>query len=103
MIKANDVDDTCRESVGAWYSEVDAYDFDAAQPFAANWSKGVGHFTQLVWRGTSGVGCGVGINDGWGEEFVPGRFMRLKCKVVVCRYQAPGNYAGNEVFRDNGE
>lgn len=48
-----------------------------------NWSD-VGHYTQLIWRDTTEVGCGVataGGND-----------------ILVCRYDPPGNYMGRRVY-----
>ena len=48
-----------------------------------NWSD-VGHYTQIVWRNTTEVGCAVataGGND-----------------ILVCRYSSPGNYMGQKAF-----
>src|SRR5262249_43203864 len=39
--------------VGMWYGEVSAYDFHRG-----GFSMKTGHFTQVVWRGTTKVGCG---------------------------------------------
>jgi hypothetical protein len=44
-----------------------------------------GHYTQLVWRDTTDVGC-AGTDDGHG-------LYRL-----VCRYSPPGNVMGQPVF-----
>lgn len=41
----------------------------------------VSHYTQLIWRDTTEVGCG--ISEGAVEE------------IVVCRYRGPGNVIGN--------
>ncbi len=40
----------------------------------------VGHYTQMVWRGTTRVGCAL-ADDGRDE-------------ILVCRYAAPGNVMG---------
>ncbi|MBL0213243.1 MAG: hypothetical protein IPQ07_05120 [Myxococcales bacterium] len=61
--------------VAMWYDEVKGYSWK--QP---GFSMQTGHFTQVVWRGTTKVGCGLaqcGGNDIW-----------------VCEYDAPGNWEG---------
>jgi uncharacterized protein YkwD len=48
-----------------------------------NWAD-VGHYTQMVWRNTTEVGCAIasaGGND-----------------ILVCRYAPTGNYIGQKVF-----
>ncbi|GAX42881.1 SCP-like extracellular [Tolypothrix sp. NIES-4075] len=49
-----------------------------------NWAD-VGHYTQMVWRNTTQVGCAV-VDGGDGNA-------RL-----VCRYVSPGNVIGQSVF-----
>lgn len=52
--------------------------------FPANSRSGrvqdVGHYTQLIWKDTTHVGCGIG--RGRQEE------------ILVCRYHRPGNIIG---------
>jgi hypothetical protein len=48
-----------------------------------NWMD-VGHYTQLVWRNTTHVGCGVAIGSG-----------RI---IMVGRYFPPGNVDGEPVY-----
>ena len=46
-----------------------------------------GHFTQLVWKSTTDIGCGLAI---------------IKNKVYgVTNYFPPGNYIGSSNFRKN--
>ena len=59
-----------------WYNEVKDYDFKSAARLPSNFME-VGHFTALVWKGTTEIGCGV--KDGY----------------VACHYcNAPGNMMG---------
>jgi uncharacterized protein YkwD len=46
--------------------------------------KTVGHYTQMIWRNTTKVGCGVA--RGGGYDF------------LVCRYSPQGNFMGEKVF-----
>lgn len=63
-------------SVEAWGDERDDYDFDKGE-----FSKKTGHFTQLVWRDTTDVGCGRKLcgERGW---------------YLVCEYWPRGNVIG---------
>jgi uncharacterized protein YkwD len=63
-----------------WYREVDGYNF--RKP---GFSMSTGHFTQLVWAGTTHLGCGMTTCKG--------------LDIIVCNYDPPGNvergYAAN--------
>ena len=64
-----------RATVAMWYDEIKGYSFK--QP---GFSMQTGHFTQVVWRGTTSVGCG-----------------KSQCKgmdIWVCEYDPPGNWEG---------
>lgn len=63
-------------SVEAWGDEREEYDFGDAE-----FSKETGHFTQLVWRDTTDVGCGRKLcgERGW---------------YLVCEYSPRGNVEG---------
>ncbi|KAF5020801.1 hypothetical protein F66182_7161 [Fusarium sp. NRRL 66182] len=74
-------------SVEAWGDEREEYDFDAAE-----FSEETGHFTQLVWKETTDVGCGRRLcgERGW---------------YLVCEYWPRGNVEGQfseEVTREEG-
>jgi hypothetical protein len=44
----------------------------------------VGHYTQMIWKGTSQVGCAVARGRGW--------------DILVCRYSPPGNWIGDRPY-----
>ncbi len=66
--------------VEMWYREVDDYDFRGG-----GFSMDTGHFTQLVWKETTHVGCGTSTCNGM--------------DIVVCNYDPFGNVEGG--YRDN--
>lgn len=66
--------------VKMWYDEISLYKFPDG-----GFSMKTGHFTQVVWRGTTHVGCG-----------------RTQCKgmdIFVCEYDPAGNWEGQ--YREN--
>ncbi|MCU1282690.1 MAG: hypothetical protein JWM53_6236 [bacterium] len=66
--------------VGMWYDENKQFSFRSG-----GFSMKTDHFTQVVWRGTTAVGCG-----------------RSQCNgmdVWICQYDPPGNVEGQ--YRDN--
>lgn len=67
------------QATQSWYNELKDYSY--ASP---GFSPQVGHFTQMVWKGTTEVGCAVLNVKGsqWLETY------------VVCDYQPPGNVVG---------
>jgi pathogenesis-related protein 1 len=67
--------------VGKWAAE--AKDYNPAKN-ACREGAVCGHYTQLVWRRTKQVGCGVA--RGGGRE------------VWVCNYDPPGNWVGQRPF-----
>ncbi|MRR15835.1 MAG: SCP-like extracellular [Deltaproteobacteria bacterium] len=50
---------------------------------SGNWSD-VGHYTQMIWRGTTEVGCAKSTGGGF--------------DYLVCRYAPPGNVRGEKVY-----
>jgi uncharacterized protein YkwD len=76
------------EHVLGWYEEIGSYDFNSGRSVDGS---PVGHFTQLVWRGTTHVGCGLAQCGG--NDF------------LVCNYAPAGNSAmmgrEAETYRQN--
>ena len=66
--------------VNDWYSEISQYDFTSNTP-----SGETGHFTQVVWKSTKHVGCGIASCSG--------------NDLLVCQYSPAGNYDGQ--YLDN--
>ena len=65
--------------VNAWVSERSDYDHET------NSCRGrCGHYTQVVWRDTKQVGCGVARKD--------------RREVWVCNYSPPGNIVGERPY-----
>ncbi|KAG2494168.1 hypothetical protein HYH03_007803 [Edaphochlamys debaryana] len=94
-------DKSCAGAVNAWYGEVNWYDFNTPNAFRDNWSNSIGHFTQLVWKSSTQVGCGVATSP---ERMVfpSGTVFMGGCKVIVCRYDPYGNGpATDAAFRAN--
>jgi len=60
--------------VAYWYNdEIKKYDYNKP-----GYSSGTGHFTQVVWKSTTEIGCGY----------------NSKCGHYVCQYNPPGNITG---------
>lgn len=62
------------------------YFIEASFPYVSttgNW-RTVAHYTQMVWRGTTEVGCGLAT--GGGNDY------------LVCQYSPQGNFMGERVF-----
>jgi pathogenesis-related protein 1 len=55
--------------------------------------KVCGHFTQLVWKNSKKVGCGVVTCDGAKNSYGKGRV-----ELWVCNYDPPGNYISQKPF-----
>jgi pathogenesis-related protein 1 len=65
-----------------WATERADYDLDSA---TCRVGKVCGHWTQVVWRATQALGCGVAICPDNGQ-------------IWVCRYSPPGNIIGERPF-----
>lgn len=66
-------------SVADWYNEIEYT--PGQQGAVSRFGSRTGHYTQVVWKGTTHVGCGYYNN------------------VLSCQYSPPGNYGGQ--FRRN--
>ncbi|KAI9745677.1 MAG: hypothetical protein M1818_001211 [Claussenomyces sp. TS43310] len=67
-------------AIDAWGQERDQYDFKSG-----DFSESTGHFTQIVWKSTTSVGCGRFACNG--NDATPGWY-------TVCEYYPPGNVLG---------
>jgi Cysteine-rich secretory protein family len=77
-------------AIDAWGNERIHYDFNSPTGF----SEKTGHFTQLVWKDTTSLGCAA--IDCTGRNALTGH-------ILVCEYWPPGNVVGqgNAFFRTN--
>jgi uncharacterized protein YkwD len=71
------------QAVTSWYNEVADYDYNNP-----GFSGKTGHFTQVVWKGSTDVGCGAAE----GEATIGGN--TYTAVYVVCQYAPPGNFQG---------
>ncbi|KAF3386698.1 Cell wall protein PRY3 [Penicillium rolfsii] len=106
-------------TVEAWGNEREYYNFDRPTGF----TEKTGHFTQLVWKSTTEVGCAAvdcGYTEGDNKDRrdtsdtskikssrirprEPDGSTRAQGWYVVCEYTPPGNVVGdhNEYFKKN--
>lgn len=70
------------DAVNSWGSEKQLYNGEAIND--TNYMQ-FGHYTQMVWRGTTEVGCGAATTASGST-------------VWVCRYSPPGNMQGEKPF-----
>lgn len=84
---------TASDVVESWYEEVMCYQpgpfmrgdmCDMACTDAMN-ASGCGHYTQVIWRNTERVGCGVAVCPNGAE-------------IWTCNYDPPGNYLGQNPY-----
>jgi len=74
------------EMVHGW-SEEKAYFRDGLFPQVQDTpqdSHVVGHYTQMIWKSTTAVGCALAVGGGW--------------DVLVCRYSPAGNIIGEAPY-----
>lgn len=75
---------SAEETVLRWYGEV--FFYDRKNPTVSKPNRPVGHLTQLLWRETTHVGCGVAVHD----FTIQGRF-KTKSTYAVAHYNPAGN------------
>jgi Cysteine-rich secretory protein family len=78
---------TYSKSASSWYNEEKLYNYN--DPGAVDFHK-IGHFTQMVWKSTSQLGCGRALCSAATSPF-NGNGAKGEWVYVVCRYKAPGN------------
>jgi pathogenesis-related protein 1 len=71
---------TPEQVVESWAGEERWYDFETGGCSAPP-NEACGHFTQVVWNGTSQVGCGKAVGPD-------------RSQIWACSYDPPGNYQG---------
>lgn len=76
------------EAVTEWYKEINYYQYDSP-----GFSTATGHFTQVVWKGSTQLGCGAAQ----GTETIEG--INRNVFYVVCHYSPGGNV--EPLFHDN--
>ena len=76
---------TPEEMVGEWIAEKRNYMHGVFPNVSrtGQWTA-VGHYTQIVWRGTTHVGCSIA--------------SRGNRSVLACRYSPPGNIDGRRAY-----
>ena len=84
---------TPQEMVGAWIAEKRDYRYGKFPDVAADgdWHK-VGHYTQVIWKNTTELGCGLATGSG------PAGGGARGLDVLVCRYSPAGNYVGETPY-----
>ncbi|MEO6603578.1 MAG: CAP domain-containing protein [Polyangiaceae bacterium] len=87
---------TAQQAVNAWAAEKTCYTFGALTTtdkcdtacYTGLHSDGCGHYTQIVWRASKEVGCGVAsCPNGGGQE-----------DIWICNYSPPGNFIGRTPY-----
>ena len=71
-----------KSAMGRYYKEVSLFDFNRG-----GFSLKTGHFTQIVWKSTTKLGCAISFKSATGKYY------------GVCHYSPAGNYRGR--FRQN--
>ncbi|CAM0958645.1 unnamed protein product [Alopecurus aequalis] len=76
---------TATEAVSLWVSENQYYDH-ASNTCSAPADESCGHYTQVVWRDSTVIGCARVVCDGANGVF------------IICSYNPPGNWEGQSPY-----
>jgi|APTNR8051073442_1049403.scaffolds.fasta_scaffold27940_2 uncharacterized protein YkwD len=71
-----------------WYAEKAKLPRNARTMTVDLFNKGVGHYTQMVWKGSTQIGAGI-------SQYQQGGFTMT---VVVCCYNPPGNVINQAIY-----
>uniref|UniRef100_M8BY09 Pathogenesis-related protein 1 n=1 Tax=Aegilops tauschii TaxID=37682 RepID=M8BY09_AEGTA len=72
---------TATDAVNSWVSEKQYYDHDSNTCSAPD-GESCGHYTQVVWRDSTAIGCARVVCDSGDGVF------------IICSYNPPGNFPG---------
>jgi uncharacterized protein YkwD len=78
---------TATAAIKKWYSEIKDYSYQHAR-----FSSNTGHFTQVVWKASTQLGCAIVTCNG--KNGTPGNYL-------VCEYNPPGNVINEHYFENN--
>eukprot|EP00798_Chlamydomonas_sp_ICE-L_P010395 gene10395-8339_t len=81
------------KGVELWYNEGCLYDYDTPGKDMV-----AGHFTQVVWRASTQIGCGLSTCPN-GVQYSGG--LATNTNVLVCHYDPPGNFQGEVPYKEN--
>ncbi|KAI3444128.1 hypothetical protein Pfo_000793 [Paulownia fortunei] len=74
---------TAAQAAAAWVSERRGYNYWSN---SCSYGQECGHYTQIVWRGTTRIGCARVVCYGGRGVF------------MICNYDPPGNYIGEKPY-----
>jgi len=77
-------------AVEGWYNEIKDYNFKTGKHLPGHEQKAIGHFTQVVWKGSTELGCGAATTPVKLKN-QDGELQNATAVFVVCRYAPGGN------------
>jgi pathogenesis-related protein 1 len=79
-----------KDAVDAWVDEKQFYTYgEIGDDATCVEGEMCGHYTQVVWKSTSRVGCAM-------SKYKRGQYKNWY--LIVCKYQTPGNYTGETPY-----